>query len=113
MKSKGGSAGRSPLDEGGKVESSDPEFTFDATNSSVKNHGGVGAKGYTVLLAIPLSRLGIRELDVEALQGREIPFDAVFFNGEYKETRYYEGPSKGEKPAGTIVLTAPETLAQK
>ncbi len=98
---------------GGKVESSDPEFTFDATNSFVKNHGGVGAKGYTIILAIPLSRLGIKELDLEAVQGKTIPFDAVFFNAEYKETRYYEGPSKGEKPAGTIVLTTPETLAQK
>ena len=71
------------------------------------------AKGYTIILAIPLSRLGIRELDLEAVQGKTIPFDAVFFNGEYKETRYYEGPSKGEKPAGVITLTTPETLAQK
>ena len=89
------------------------QFTFDATNSFVKNHGGVGAKGYTIILAIPLSRLGIRELDREAVQGKTIPFDAVFFNAEYNETRYYEGPSKGEKPAGVITLTTPETLAQK
>ncbi len=98
---------------GGKIESSDPELTFDATNSSVKNHGGVGAKGYTIILAIPLSRLGIKELDLEAIQGKQIPFDAVFFNAEYNETRYYEGPSKGGKPAGVVVLATPEVLAQK
>ncbi len=93
---------------GGKIESSDPALQFDASNSFVKNHGGVGAKGYTIFLAIPLARLGIKELDLEAVQGKEIPFDAVFFNAEYKETRYYEGPSKGEKRAGIITLFKPE-----
>ncbi len=95
---------------GGKVESSDPSLVFDATNSSVKLHSGCGAKGYTVFLAIPLSRLGIRAAkNTEALRGKKIPFDAVFYNAEYDETRYYEGPSKGtKKPAGTVLLSSPK-----
>lgn len=97
----------------GTVVSSNPELVFDASNSLVKNHGGVGAKGYTVLLAIPLPRLGIRVLEARELAGKTIPFDIVFFNGEYKETRYYEGPSKGGKPAGVLRLTTPEAVAEK
>ena len=93
---------------GGAVESSDPALKFDAANSSVKGHGGAGAKGYTIFLAIPLSRLGIKELELEGLVGKEIPFDAVFYNAEYNETRYYEGPSRGAKPAGVIALGMPD-----
>ena len=63
-----------------------------------------------MFLAIPLSRLGIRAAkNVEALRGKKIPFDAVSYNAEYDETRYYEGPSKGTKrPAGTVLLSSPE-----
>lgn len=88
----------------GTVLSSDPSLKFDATNSSVKNHGGCGAKGYTVFLAIPLKRFGLEGMTVDALVGKTINFEAVFYNAQYKETRYYEGPSKGCNLPGTIHL---------
>ena len=91
----------------GTVRSSDPSFKFDATNSSVLKHGGCGAKGYTAILAIPLKRFGLDGMTVESLVGRTINFDAVFYNAQYKETRYYEGPSKGDGLAGVIRLGAP------
>ena len=90
----------------GTVLSSDPSLKFDATNSSVKNHGGCGAKGYTVFLALPLKRFGLEGMTVDALVGKTINFEAVFYNAQYKETRYYEGPSKGDGLAGVIRLGA-------
>lgn len=90
----------------GTVLSSDSSLKFDATNSSVKKHGGCGAKGYTTYLAIPLKRFGLDGMTVEALEGKTINFDAVFYNAQYKETRYYEGPSKGDNLAGVIRLGA-------
>ncbi|MBO7206096.1 MAG: hypothetical protein J6W10_00615, partial [Kiritimatiellae bacterium] len=75
-------------------------------NSSVKKHGGCGAKGYTAFIAIPLKRFGLDGMTVEALEGKTINFDAVFYNAQYKETRYYEGPSKGDGLAGVIRLGA-------
>ena len=88
----------------GTVLSSDPSLKFDATNSSVKNHGGCGAKGYTVFLALPLKRFGLEGMTVDALVGKTINFEAVFYNAQYKETRYYEGPSKGCNLPGVIIF---------
>lgn len=91
----------------GTVRSSDPSFKFDATNSSVLNHGGCGAKGYTAFIALPLERFGLGGMTLESLVGKTINFDAEFYNAQYKETRYYEGPSKGDGLAGVIRLGVP------
>lgn len=91
----------------GTILSSDSALKFDATNSSVKKHGGCGAKGYTAFLALPLKRFGLDGMTLDALEGKTINFDAVFYNAQYKETRYYEGPSKGGGLAGVIRLGAP------
>ncbi len=88
----------------GTVESSDETLRFDAANASVAQHGGPGAKGHTTFVAIPLSRFGLAGKDLSSLEGQKILFDAASYNAEYNETRYYEGPSKGEKPAGVVVL---------
>ncbi|MBO7309454.1 MAG: hypothetical protein J6V38_07485 [Kiritimatiellae bacterium] len=82
------------------------DYLVTATNSSVLKHGGVGAKGYTTFLAIPLKRFGLDGMTVESLVGKTINFDAEFYNAQYKETRYYEGPSKGDGLAGVIRLGA-------
>ena len=91
----------------GTVLSSDPSLKFDATNSSVKKHAGCGAKGYTAFLALPLKRFGLDGMTLDALEGKTIKFDAEFYNAQYKETRYYEGPSKGDGLAGIIRLGVP------
>ncbi len=91
----------------GTVLSSDPTLRFDETNSSVVKRGGTGAKGYRVMLAIPLKRFGLDSMTVESLVGKTINFDALFYNAQYKETRYYEGPSKGNNLPGVIRLGAP------
>ncbi len=97
----------------GTVLSSDSNLRFDATNSSVLKHGGVGAKGYTTFLAIPLKRFGLDGMTVETLEGKTINFDAVYYNTQYKETRYYEGPSKGDNLPGVIRLGAIDLTKKK
>lgn len=87
----------------GTVVSSDLSLQFDATNSSVRKYPGCGAGGYIAYLAIPLSSLGIKPAAFETLADRTINFDLVFYNAQYNETRYYEGPSKKGLP-GVIRL---------
>lgn len=54
--------------------------------------------------AVPLAKFRLDGKKIGALVGRKIPFDTVFYNVEYDETRYYEGPSKGDRTAGSIIL---------
>ena len=69
----------------------------------------------TIARAVALSRGAAKgeTNEIVVADGEYAVTNAVFFNAEYNETRYYEGPSKGEKPAGSIVLTTPEVVAQK
>jgi hypothetical protein len=92
----------------GTVVSSDPSLQFDATNSSVRKYPGCGAGGYIAYLAIPLAALGIESGADGALAEKTVNFDLVFYNAQYNETRYYEGPSKEGLP-GVIRFRTAET----
>jgi hypothetical protein len=92
----------------GTVVSSDPSLQFDATNSSVRKYPGCGAGGYIAYLAIPLATLGIESGADGALAEKTVNFDLVFYNAQYNETRYYEGPSKEGLP-GVIRFRTAET----
>ena len=88
----------------GTVVSSDPSLKFGPENLVVKSHGGCGAGGWSMRFAVPLAKFRLDGKKIGALVGRKIPFDTVFYNVEYDETRYYEGPSKGDRTAGSIIL---------
>ena len=81
----------------GTVVSSDGSLSFDTTNTTVRPWGGVGEGQRLYALKIPLSRLGI---DGRTAEGREIPFNATFYNADHREYKYYEAPEKPGVVAG-------------
>ncbi|MBO7166987.1 MAG: right-handed parallel beta-helix repeat-containing protein [Kiritimatiellae bacterium] len=82
----------------GKIFSSDSALKFDNTNSITRNTGGAGAGGRSIVVAIPLSRLGLNATTLEEIKGKTVNFNIEFYNVQYKETRYYESPLHGELP---------------
>ena len=71
----------------GKVVSSDPSLVFDSTNSVARIQSWTGGM---FALRIPLSRFG---LDGRTVEGKEIPFNAVYFNGDHREYLYFLEPA--------------------
>ena len=81
----------------GTVVSSDGSLHFDTTNSMVRSWGGVGEGQRLFAVKIPLKRLGV---DGKSAEGREIPFNATFYNADHREYKYYEAPEKPGMVAG-------------
>ena len=73
----------------GTIKASDGSLTFDATNSVVRQWGGVGEGQKLYAVRIPLKRLGI---DAKDAYGKEIPFNATFYNADHREYKYIEKP---------------------
>lgn len=76
--------------------SSDPALIF-TLEDSFSATGWWGRSHYG--LRLPLKRLG---LDGKTAEGKEIPFNVTFFNGDHNEYKYFNQPSGGDILTGKL-----------
>ena len=92
---------------GGGVVSSDPSLVLDPSNTYSRLVKSVGDGGARFGFAVPLKRLGV---DGRRALGREIPFNAVSYNNDHREYKWFvPPPCKPQLAAGRLVF-APRTV---
>ena len=87
---------------GGGVVSSDPSLILDPSNTYSRLVRSVGDGGARFGFAVPLKRLGV---DGRSAFGKEIPFNAVSYNNDHREYKWFAPPPcKPQLAAGRLVF---------
>lgn len=86
---------------GKKVVASDPAVGITTSNSTAVLTHSVGDGGSWFSFKVPLARLG---LDGKTAIGKSVPFNAVSYNSDHREYKYFTQPVGKDPACGALVF---------